>query len=369
MKDGDPGAGRLYYQRPVLQVMGRELSSFVDLQKSLAQLGFNSGSTLLRLSFRTSETPLEEAMEEIQSYFESVDEPGSKPTTAEISTVAAEPAIASQETPKAIPEWTSEEAANPTSSSIETGHASPQTDSTNTTASSDTKRPLSVFLAPSSSTPSAATSIYNPADYTPTVEHAHTHQRMLAQSTRNVRLLNEAEIEAQQEQEREKLANIKEVEVKLRFPDETSVVVKFGQSDTGKSLYDFARECLDTQWVDEKFLLRNPGFRAQKGDEVIPDSDNKKLIGNLGMKGRVLVVFSWDTGEGGSSADARATKTVLKAELRRVAREVEVKEVTVPADAEEDAGVKVDVSKKVQGGDEGKKKGGVPKWFKGLSKG
>ena len=69
----DAGAGRLYYERPVVQIMGRELTSFTDLQKTLAQLGCNNGSILLRLSFKPSDTPLEEAMAEIEGYFHSVD--------------------------------------------------------------------------------------------------------------------------------------------------------------------------------------------------------------------------------------------------------------------------------------------------------
>src|SRR3989440_9916428 len=75
--DGRSGQGRLYYETPVLQVMGRELSSFTDLQRSLSQLGFNSGNVLIKLSFRTSETPLEEAMGQIEENFKE----------AEISTI------------------------------------------------------------------------------------------------------------------------------------------------------------------------------------------------------------------------------------------------------------------------------------------
>ena len=54
--------------------MGRDYATFTDLQKTLAQLGFNNGSVLLRLSFRTTDTPLEEAMELIEQYFKSVEE-------------------------------------------------------------------------------------------------------------------------------------------------------------------------------------------------------------------------------------------------------------------------------------------------------
>ena len=77
MVSGNSGAGRLYYEEPVLRIMGREYSSLTDLQKSLGQLGFNGGSVLLHLSFRASEVPLEQAQEEIEDYFRSLEESGS----------------------------------------------------------------------------------------------------------------------------------------------------------------------------------------------------------------------------------------------------------------------------------------------------
>lgn len=71
---GNSGAGRLYYEEPVLRIMGREYSSLTDLQKSLGQLGFNGGSVLLHLNFRASQVPLEEAQEKIEAYFRSLEE-------------------------------------------------------------------------------------------------------------------------------------------------------------------------------------------------------------------------------------------------------------------------------------------------------
>src|ERR1700761_4990860 len=63
------GAGRLFYQMPVLNVLNREFSTLEDLQKTLSQLGVTSGNILLRLSFKDSEKPLEEAMQDISQYF------------------------------------------------------------------------------------------------------------------------------------------------------------------------------------------------------------------------------------------------------------------------------------------------------------
>ena len=74
MDNGDYGAGRLYYETPVLQIMGREYSSLTELQKTLGQLGFNDGTVLLKLSFRTTSSPLEQAQKEIEDYFKSLDD-------------------------------------------------------------------------------------------------------------------------------------------------------------------------------------------------------------------------------------------------------------------------------------------------------
>ena len=68
----DSGQGRLMYEQPCLNVLGRNLESFTDLQRTLAQLGLNGGSALMRLSFKRTEKPLEEAMGEISGYFSSV---------------------------------------------------------------------------------------------------------------------------------------------------------------------------------------------------------------------------------------------------------------------------------------------------------
>ena len=52
------GGGHLYYEAPVLNIVGREFTSFVDLQKTLSQLGYNSGSVLMRLTYRRTDQTL-----------------------------------------------------------------------------------------------------------------------------------------------------------------------------------------------------------------------------------------------------------------------------------------------------------------------
>lgn len=372
MNDGTSGAGRLYYQTPVIQIMSRELSSFTDLQKTLAQLGFNSGSTLLRLSFRTSDTPFEEAMVQIAGYFQSVEggeelqEGTPNKTPPEVPSEAEDlPLEAPSESMDQIQATSEAEAPEPASE--------PSTDppftEPNPTAS-DSKplqtpspftgsRPIQIFSPPSTTTPSAAQTAHNPADYIPTIEHAKSHQRHLAQKSQNTRLPSESELADQQAAEAEKLKSVRDVEIKIRFPDQSAAVSTFGQGDTGAELYGFVRDdCLDERWRGEKFLL---SYSAARGWAVVPDDSSKRLIQHLGLKGRVLVNFKWDE-TGGASLAALGTKDVLKRERKEEAKALRAPELA-KLDAEEDEeGVKVDVGKREEAGE--KKRKGVPKWLK-----
>ena len=364
-ENGPSGAGGLYYQQPVINIMGRELSTFTDLQKTLGQLGFNSGSTLLRLSFKTSETPLHEAMSQIEEFFKSQGEDVPRPPTQDTSRTEE---VSAPEANSAGPEETTQ----PTTSRTED---IPMPDSTlstlpTTPTTSILSRPLQVFSPPSSSTPFAASpsSTYNPSDYVPTIEHAQSHQRLLSQSSRNIRLPTEAELAAQSAAAREKLASIHAVEIKIRFPDQSSIVSRFTQTDTGKSLYDFVRECLDPSLVSEPFVIKYPAANG-KGQSTVPDNadPNSKLIQGLELKGRVMMTFSWHPEN--TSEDVRAKKDVLKEELRQKAREIEVVDVakTVGGQDEKEPpkglGIEGEEKKKVDGGASGGGKK-VPKWLK-----
>ncbi|KAK2753599.1 hypothetical protein FQN54_007376 [Arachnomyces sp. PD_36] len=356
--NGSSGAGRLYYQTPVVQVMGRELSSLTDLQKSLGQLGFNSGSALLRLSFRTTEQPLEEAMEGIDSYFKSVDD--EQGTTGGIATPApnedtpmseaepsATPQSSSVETPSMEPEQPPEQSHPPEQATTETPTVSLSDDPSQA-------RPVTIYAPPSSTTPQSAQVPYNENDYIPTIAHAKTHQRRLNESSRPVRLPTDAEIAAQESSNQEKLAGIHEVEVKFRFPDQSQIVSKFGQEDTTQTLYGFVRSCLEPSIAGEKFALSSA--TANRGQTTIVDTDQKYLIRDLGMKGRVLVNFSWDAG---AALKARTSGAqVLKTELRSQAKDIKVQEPAYVA-TEEDNTIEERKPPEKKGGGKG-----VPKWLK-----
>ena len=353
---GNTGSGRLYYQTPVIQVMGRELSSFTDLQKTLGQLGFNSGTTLLRLSFRTSDTPLEEAMEQIGQYFKDTEGPDEVSTSKSSTSEAPSPFPHEEPMPSEPTERPESSAIIESSSQSAATSTDPPSNATPLTTSG---RSLQIFAPPTRTTPSAALTDHNPNDYVPSIEHAQTHQRHLSQSTKNTRLLTDAELATQAAEQAEKLAAVKDVEIKIRFPDESAVSTRFGQTETGANLYAFVRDCLEKRWQSEAFVLRNPG---QKGQTIaVPDTTGKRLIQDLGLKGRVLVVFGWTAD---SSMTARGEKKVLKADLRAQAQALKVEEVK--AVDGEDEGVRVNV--KADHPEQPEKRKGMPKWLNKLSK-
>ncbi|KAF4160857.1 hypothetical protein CNMCM6936_008615 [Aspergillus lentulus] len=374
---GNEGSGRLFYETPVVQIMGRELSTFEALQKSLAQLGFNSGNVLVRLSFRRTEEPLEVAMVKIQDYFKAFEDAALEPQDA--AAAPAQPKTITESQPlqqvpsaeHAEPLDAAAAAATPApSAQVPEPVSHPSIASTEPSAViQPSSRPVTVFSAPSNTTPQAAQMTYNEDDYIPSVDQAQAHQRRLNAASRPIRLPTDAEIAAKAAEEEEKRAAVREVDVKVRLPDQSQIVSKFGQQDTGATLYGFVRSCLSEQFASERFILTSfpagaPGLGAKKIQSIIPDTDQTFLIKDLGMIGRVLVTFSWDAS---ASPAARSTRaSLLKPELRNQAQELKVQQPPELMDISQDT-----LPAKVGGlGDRdgeksgGRKPGGIPKWLK-----
>ena len=361
---------------PVLNVMGRELSSFTDLQKTLAQLGLTGGTVLLRLSFRLQATPLEEAMEQVFKYFQADEETvgkgaglessvdggtSSEPVQQQVEKEnteadgAPEPMDVSGGTPNDLAE--SGPASISQQQTTEPPIAAPPTPSTPPTTSEQGQRAVAIFAPPSSTTPKAALQNHNDSDYEPTIAHAKLHQSRLATDSRNKRLRNHSEVEAQQKAEAEKRAQIKEVEIKLRFPDQYQVLGKFTNEDIAETLYTWARQFMDPRKENEPFTLN---FSSGKGPTTIPVNGPEKLISKLGMTGRILVNFNWDEG---ASAEARIGR-VVKAELAQQAQEIEVKPIEGVEVEEVPVQDKGKGKEKEKEGGKGMGLGGIPKWMK-----
>ena len=364
------GAGRIYYETPVLNIMGRELSSFTDLQKTLAQLGLNNGSSLIRLNFRKTDTPLEEAMAEIGQYFKSMEEPAAagahSGTTAETESTpeGAVAPVTDAIAKEANPETSTAISIDPPESSASSDNAATAlTPATPSEASipdevvvGPNQRPISVFAAPSSQTPKAALNPHNEDDYEPTVAHAKLHQLNLQAKSQNKRLLSDAELRQQAEEKAAQLAAIKEVSIKVRFPDQLTVVSSFTALDNGATLYDFVRGVIAAE--HQPFSL---SWMSPKGPQTIPNNTTVRLIKDLGFAGRMLINFNWDDG---ASTEARS-KTTLKEMYVSKAKELQVQEVAAAQAQEEANSPATSAAPKEQessGGNKGK--GGMPKWLK-----
>jgi tether containing UBX domain for GLUT4 len=347
---------------PVLQILEREVSTFTDLQKTLAQLGFNSGNVLMRLSFRRTEEPIEEAMVQIGEFFKSSEYEA--PSTQD-KTVAPAPAsmgsISEEPAQQPSSSLQSETSSAPTPSGPDGNPTATSEVATSTTDSSG--RTIIVFSPPSDNTPSSAQIAYNENDYIPSIEHAKLHQRLLNQSSRNQRLPTDAEVAAKAEAEEARRAAIREVDVKVRFPDQSQVVAKFGPEDTGYSLYEFVRGCLAPPFAGEKFHLTVHAVSRSHNATTIPDSDKTQLIKGLGLTGRVLVNFSWADSVAQSVHERRAE--VLRPELRSQAQQLKVEQLPEPKEEEEPSAPSQAGPSTTGDKPSGpRKSGAMPKWLK-----
>lgn len=406
----DSGSGRLYHESPVIHMMGKELLSFTDLQKTLSQLGLNSGSVLLRLSFRATHTPLEEAMIQIDEYFKSVEgETTSGVHASSVGNVESAPEPSdpvldgdtdmpsppeSQPVPSEEPVLQSSRPDNDDHGDVplETSMMSPSSPSEQT-VTGPSQRPMTVYAPPSTTVPAATRHPHNERDYEPTTDHAKRHQSRLIDYGRNKTLPSDAELASQAEAQKKKVAEVKEVKIKVRFPDQSQVVSTFSHIDTAtryvffsaiapqfwfriqrleafiwkmdvstlekitefeisNSLYEFVKGLMHRE--DEPFSLN---FSSPKGPKTVPkEGNNPQLISGLGMVGAVLVNVVW---EEGASSEARGGK-VLKEEFHEKATQIEVKEPEgIELDEKDGAG-----AKQKETSPKGKGKGGVPRWLK-----
>ncbi|RBQ87448.1 hypothetical protein VDGD_03130 [Verticillium dahliae] len=353
---GQTGSGQLFYETPVLNIMGRELASFADFQKTLSQLGYNSGSVLIRLSFRKTDKTLFESMTEISQFFAEV-EAEEKEAAAVPATTATVPETVAQPEPDSTPEQ-STDASIPAPASAQpeqTPSDAMDVDPAPVTLPSDPLQPVGVFQAPTGTTIAAASMPMSESDFTPSIQQAQLHQARLLQSSHNKRLPSDKEIEEKAQAEEARLASVSSVPVKVRFPDNTSAQWVFGPEATGAVLYEAVRSVMANG--GQKFRLVLPG-----GKDVVKDSQgpNTLLIHDYKMTRSVLVNFVWDDSVPG---DVRK-QAFLKGSVAQRATAVKVPEL--PKEQEVDDRVPVVPSSKPEGSDRGDGGAGkkLPKWLK-----
>lgn len=383
------GSGQLYYETPVLTVMGRVFDKISDFKKDLSQLGFNSGNVLIRLDYRKTDRTFHDAMVEISQLFGD-EEKEQTQTQTEAKTGLQPPAAQSSATPQESesPDIESEateattpgiaeptptpadqfKAATPKAVDIDvvSSHLKP---SATPPAASDSLQPMSVFAAPSGNVPAAAllSSAVPDHEYTPTVAHAHLRQAHLQESARNQRLLSDRELEARAAAASAREAAISSVTVKVRFPDTTSAQWQFGRDATGATIYAAVRSVMRDPTQPFRIVLS----AAAKGPLTIRDegnadgtsqtgNNNNRLIQGYKFRGAVLLNLVWDDAV---PAEVRRLP-FLRQDVARQAQQVVVPDVPAGHDEDEPSERKVVKAppKEEKGEGSGEKK--LPKWLK-----
>lgn len=339
LSEGASGSGQLFYETPVLNIMGRELSTFVDFQKTLSQLGFNSGSVLVRLSYRKTDQAFHEAVEEIRKFFQEEEKedkraadpslvPDGKATEAPAPDAGGDTAMRDaladptptiqQEAPVPTDQLPPQESQ---SSSLENGIP---------TTSDDPYEPTHVFLAPSNPTPAAALAPYSEPDAAPSIAQAQQHQHRLQENSKNKRLLSDKELEEKTAAEEAKIAAVKSVLVRVRFPDNTTSEWSITPEKTGGFLYEAVRRVMVHR--DHSFrLVIPPGNKTVIKDESTP---SHSLIKTYKLRGPTLVNFVWDDSV---KPEIRTQKPFLKDAVARQGQAVKVPEVPDVKDDEPSA--------------------------------
>ena len=330
------------YAFPRIHAMGRDYTTIEDLQKSLSQLGFNDGSVLLKLDLVPTTKSLQEAKKDMEQYF----------TNTEESTSTHEPAIPS------LTDTTNEEPSTETIPPTSTTTAQPQPTEPTTLSPTIASRPTTVFRPPTSSTPKAALLESRDSDFEPSLDLMKQHQTSIQSATRNKRLLTDAEIATAASASAAKIAAVRSIDIKIVFPDQSSVLAPFTHEDTTKDLYIYVRNLLARP--QEPFALN---FASAKGLIPLNESDSKKLISDLGFVGRVLVRVSWGAEVG---LEARRGPS-LKDDVVRIAREIETTTIAGVEDGAQETAHR-NTAKDEKEGKKSAAAGGnsskMPKWLK-----
>lgn len=342
--------------------MGRDFATFADFQKTMTQLGHNSGNVLVRLTFKKTDQTLFEAMQEIGQHFKEEEQETAKETASAPAQKEADPAPAVEKEDTPMEDAPVQHPTETTAQGTTQDSGQPSTEQENTAVtevvSADPLQPVNIYLAPSGATPVAAQAPPEENDFTPSIAHAKLHQARLQDSSRNKRLLSDKELEEKAAAEEARLAAIKNVLVKIRFPDNTSSDWQVDNTKTGAFLYEAVKHVMADSSLPFHLVL--PG-----GKTTIADNDSQKhnLVRAYKLSGRVLINLVWD-----DKVPAPVRKQpFLKSSVVQQGQKIKVQDIPKEVPDADPKGKAVasasdekkDDTKKSEGG--GKK---MPKWLK-----
>lgn len=314
--------GKPLYRSPVVSIINRQLTNFEDFQNTLAQLGYNQGSVLLRLDYMDTSSTLEEATKQISNQFRELETaPESNASTHSNpesgDSHAPEASFSVVMTDISQPMESNRASIGSTSKTLGVNNEVAETDGLETSIESQNipERSILVFANPINSTPQAASFTNDDSDYETTIAAAKLHQAKLVESGRNQRLLSDKELANAEQQKVEKLASVEKILIRIRMPDQSQIQGTFYRHDDGTSLFEVVREALEHP--NEKFSLR---YINVKGKQTSLSDGPEKLIGDLDFQGRVLISLVWDP----NIALNVRTDPALKREYRDVAQQLKV---------------------------------------------
>lgn len=370
--DQTGGSSRLFYAMPVVQIVNRELATLDDLQKTLQEMGFKSGTALLRLKMTPTEIPLEEALEKISGFTPAF--PPSPATSAEFALVPSPPPP--QQTPaiegESSPSGDTENI-DPVSSDCPTVATPPielaQSPLPTAMAQSMTIEPsrnpsqpraVTVFAPAQGTVPEAAKLQFDESEYDLTVAQARKIQANLVASGRPQRLLSEVELAEKERERTEKRAKVTEIEIRVRFPDHMIIQATFQGVDKAEDLYSFVRSTL--RYPEEPFYL----YIAPPVKRISPQAGRLAL--DLQFTHRTLVNFSWEQAVSGKTMIESALNDNYLTQAKAIKVDKSQLEVAgVEGEDEDDNKGKKQRADRAGGSASGSGSGGggkLPKWLK-----
>lgn len=182
------------------------------------------------------------------------------------------------------------------------------------------------------------------------------HQISIQAATQNTRLPTDAEIQSASSAAASRLSAIKSIDIKIVFPDQSSVLAPFTNTDTTQDLYTYVRGLLARP--DQGFGL---SYAGAKGMVLLDEAAGKMLIPDLRFTGNTLIRVMWGDAVG---IDIRHSPS-LKDDVRKEAMEFVVRSFD-DTDADKDergssgTAPEVKEDKKSGSGSSGK----LPKWLK-----
>ncbi|KAL7275481.1 hypothetical protein RUND412_001566 [Rhizina undulata] len=355
---GSSGAGRLVYLMPSVRVdTGRELASFAELGQTLSALGHSGGRVLMKIRFLKTGTPYEEALAGIAGFSKDEEEDLLLPEAEESAGVMGadekkenvemvDPPASESSTPNPVTP-TPEETVGKNTGGPETLENTQHTDGEPLSNPESSRPSVTVYRPSNSSIPAAAQIDVPEQAYEVGINEARRHQSNLAKAARGTRLLSDREKEEKETAIRDHDEKIKNIQIKVRFPDGYSCVHNLQGRDTAADLYNSVRNSL--RYPNEPFTLTIPPR------EQIPDDSTRRLTTNLRLGNGATVQFAWAKEV---SNKARKEK-YLNDEMLRLQQalpETKVPEMEVVEEEKEkkDKGVKVGKGEGSSGNGKGK---------------